>query len=124
MEQVPRRLSIINFPLRQPLLLHIQTALEDHNSYVKELKHVCEITKGSQQISNFKIVIREDARPSLQHTRLPWNILASRGTCSPPVKHARLPWNIFASRGTCSPPVEHARLPWNILASRGTCSPL
>ena len=54
-------------PLRQPLLLHIQIVLEDHNSYVKELKHVYEVTNGSQQISNFKTVVREHARPPLEH---------------------------------------------------------
>ena len=73
MDQVHRRLSIIDFPLRQPLrqtlLLQIQTVLEDYNRYVKELKHVYEITKGCQQISNFKIVIREDARPPVEHAR-------------------------------------------------------
>ena len=67
MDQVHRRFSIVDFPLTQSLLLQIQTVLEDHNCYVKVLKYVYEITKGSQQISNFKI--REDARPSLEHAR-------------------------------------------------------
>ena len=69
MDQAHLRLSIIDFPLRQSLLLQIQTVLEDHNSYVKEGKHVYQISRGSQQISNFKIVIREDARPPVEHTR-------------------------------------------------------